>query len=164
MYEGFKKRVLLKTKYNQYFGENVKVWEANDFIADLTLHIPCNNLHLIRYYGLYSSRSRGKWKDLPHILRLSPLGWLKKQEDLSIEYEEQQDLPEPVHNKCSRKAWARLIAKVYKVDPLVCPQCKAEMKVVAVIIDPIEVRKILLHLKELGRAPPGVDWDKLESA
>jgi len=145
VYEGFKKRVLLKTKYNQYFGENVKVWEANDFIADLTLHIPCNNLHLIRYYGLYSSRSRGKWKDLPHILRLSPLGWLKKQEVLSIEYEEKQDLPEPVQNKCSRKAWARLIAKVYKLDPLVCPVCKSEMKVVAVIIDPTGVKKILLH-------------------
>jgi len=94
---------------------------------------------------LYSSRSRGKWKDLPHILRLSPLGWLKKQEVLSIEYEEKQDLPEPVQNKCSRKAWARLIAKVYKVDPLVCPVCKSEMKVVAGIIDPTGVKKILLH-------------------
>ena len=80
---------------------------------------------------------------------------------------EQQDVPETVNqavpNRCSRKAWARLIAKIYKIDPFICPKCQSEMKVVAVIVDPTEVRKILLHLIKSGRAPPGVDWDILES-
>ena len=31
--------------------------------------------------------------------------------------------------------WAKLIAKVYEVDPLVCTKCGGEMKVVAVIMD-----------------------------
>ncbi len=31
------------------------------------------------------------------------------------------------------------------------------MKLVAVITDPAEVRKILRHLLEIGRAPPGLD-------
>jgi len=42
---------------------------------------------------------------------------------------------------------ARLIQKIYEVDPLICPQCGHEMKVIAVITDPHEVRKILACLK-----------------
>jgi len=37
---------LFKTKYNDYFKENVKMFDAEDFIADLTLHIPPKNVHL----------------------------------------------------------------------------------------------------------------------
>ena len=31
------------------------------------------------------------------------------------------------------------------------------MKLIAVITDPAEVRKILRHLLKIGRAPPGLD-------
>ena len=52
--------VIYKTKYNEYWGENIKVFKAIDFIAELTRHIPPKHKHLIRYYGLYSSRTKGK--------------------------------------------------------------------------------------------------------
>ena len=58
--------------------------------------------------------------------------------------------------KCQR-AWARLIARVYEIDPLVCPECGSEMKVIAVIQDPVEIRDILAHLVKTGRAPAGFD-------
>ena len=32
--------VIYKTKYNEYWGENIKVFKAIDFIAELTRHIP----------------------------------------------------------------------------------------------------------------------------
>jgi len=51
----------------------------------------------------------------------------------------------------------RLIAQVYEVDPLVCPRCSPPMRILAVIIEPEEVRKILRHLVKIGRSPPGVD-------
>ncbi|HEB30717.1 MAG TPA: hypothetical protein ENI15_07555 [Spirochaetes bacterium] len=38
----------------------MKLFKAADFIAELTMHIPPKHKHLIRYYGLYSSRSKGK--------------------------------------------------------------------------------------------------------
>jgi hypothetical protein len=34
------------------------------------------------------------------------------------------------------------------------------MKVIAVIQDTTEIKKILKHLKKVGRAPPGVDYSK----
>ena len=49
------------------------------------------------------------------------------------------------------------MAKVYEVDPFVCPHCGSEMKVIAVIQDTEEIRKILAHLVKVGRAPPGFD-------
>ena len=71
----------------------------------------------------------------------------------------QADATEPttVSHAACRSAWARLIAKVYEIDPLVCPRCGSEMRLIAVITDPAEVRKILRHLLKIGRAPPGLD-------
>ena len=60
------------------------------------------------------------------------------------------------HAAC-RSAWARLIAKVYQTDPLLCPRCGSEMRLIAVITDPAEVRTILRHLLKIGSAPPGLD-------
>jgi hypothetical protein len=40
-----------------------------------------------------------------------------------------------------------LVQKVYEVDPLVCPRCRSDMKVIAVITDPFEVNKIIECLK-----------------
>ena len=50
----------------------------------------------------------------------------------------------------SRSTWARLIAQVYKVDPLICPRCSAQMRVLAVITEPEEVRKVLRHPVKIG--------------
>jgi hypothetical protein len=46
-----------------------------------------------------------------------------------------------------------VIQKIYEVDPLIYPQCGHEMKVIAVITDPHEVRKIVECLKR-SKAPP----------
>jgi predicted phosphoadenosine phosphosulfate sulfurtransferase len=59
--------------------------------------------------------------------------------------------------KKAHSTWARLIAQVYEVDSLVCPRCSAQMRVLAVITEPEEVRKILRYLVKNGRSPPGFD-------
>jgi hypothetical protein len=62
-----------------------------------------------------------------------------------------------------KSAWARLIKKVYGVDPLVCPCCGSEKKIIAVIMDPTEIEKILQHLVKIGRAPPGLDLTNMDN-
>ena len=56
-----------------------------------------------------------------------------------------------------RSSWTRLLAKVYEINPLVCPRCGSEIKIIALITDPAQVRKILRHLLKIGRAPPGLE-------
>jgi hypothetical protein len=65
--------------------------------------------------------------------------------------------PTTVSHAASRSAWARLIAKVYEIDPLLCPWCGSEILLIAVITDPAEVGTILRHLLKIGRGPPGLD-------
>ena len=40
-----------------------------------------------------------------------------------------------VITRALRRSWAQLIKRIYEVDPLVCPSCGGEMKVIAFIID-----------------------------
>ena len=156
MYSG---KVLFHTSYNEYFKENLKHFDASDFIALLTQHLPPKGAQYIRRYGLYSSRIRGKWTEKPYVVRLAPEGWKQKHLDPPDSPEPQQEY-NPDYSVCSaerRSAWARLIAKVYGVDPMICPKCGAEMKVIAVIQDPDEIKRILVHLAKIGRSPPDFD-------
>ena len=72
----------------------------------MTTHIPDRNEQMVRYYGYYSNKSRGMRKKA----EADDDGW--------------NLIPTDRGNKALRKSWARLIRKVYEVDPLVCPKCK----------------------------------------
>jgi hypothetical protein len=58
-----------------------------------------------------------------------------------------------------RRAWAQLIKRIYEVDPLLCPTCGAEMKIIGFVTVHEVVTKILKHLRqkaetEKSRGPP----------
>ena len=57
-------------------------------------------------------------------------------------------------DKASKQAWARLIQKVYEVDPLICPNCGSEMRIVAIIQDKKSIKKIITCLNKKNKAPP----------
>ena len=50
------------------------------------------------------------------------------------------------YQKKCRAAWARLIRKIYEVDPLVCPRCQHTMRVVSFIEEDTIIQEILKHL------------------
>ena len=49
--------------------------------------------------------------------------------------------------KNCRRAWAWLIYQVYEVDPLKCPNCGRQMKIIAFIREREEIIRILRQLK-----------------
>jgi hypothetical protein len=62
----------------------------------------------------------------------------------------------PTRRRCS-PSWARLIAKVFQADPLVCRRCFGPLKVVAYITDSLTIRQILdLDLAPLEKPPPEI--------
>ena len=138
-------RVLTRGR-EQYFS-------GLDFIARLTLHIPPKGKHLVRRYGVYSSRSRGTWKHRPALALRAADGWYGREEIAGmVEAEESEEVS--VSNKVRRKAWARLLTKVYGIDIFTCPRCGGEMSVIAVIINPDEIQKIIACMGKKGRGPP----------
>ena len=106
----------------------------------------------MRYYGAYSCRARRLYRP--------------------AEAEVEGDVvPEPNRDgapraedeatAACRRSWARLLRRIYEVDPLACPACGHELKVVAVITDAIVVDRILAHRRQKqmrspfeSRAPP----------
>jgi hypothetical protein len=51
-----------------------------------------------------------------------------------------------ISKKVFRRNWARLIQKIYHIDPLLCPKCSGHMRIISIIEDLSIVKKILIHL------------------
>ncbi len=50
-----------------------------------------------------------------------------------------------------------MIRKVYEIDPLLCPRCGGQMRIIAFIEEPKAIDKIIRHLKlsfQAERPPP----------
>ena len=52
-------------------------------------------------------------------------------------------LPNEISSSEARQNWARLIQQIYEVDPLVCPKCQGQMKIISIIDDFEIIDKIL---------------------
>jgi hypothetical protein len=102
---------------------------------------------------------------MPHVAERAPEGWKSRHEKQTENHEpgdfgpnENADVSDDSPDaRAYRKAWARLLSKVYEIYPMVCPGCGSEMKVIAVIQEPTEIERILKHLEKQGRPPPGFD-------
>ena len=114
-----------------------------EFLAALSVHIPDKWEQTVRYYGYYSARMRGVRRKVAQANTVRPL-------------------LEPEERRLVSKTWAALIKKTYELDPLRCPKCGGEMKIVAFIQEPRGVSQIM---KNLGlpdwRAPPKIEKPKL---
>ena len=97
---------------------------------------------MVRYYGYYSNVSRGNR--------------IRKDQDERIPCILESDKS----SKECRKNWARLIQKIYEVDPLTCPKCSGKMKVISVIEDQDVIKKILQRFTGLWQADKSSNtWD-----
>ncbi len=117
-----------KVIYTSKDGKTRKTFDALDWLAHLVTHVPGRYEQTVRYYGYYSNKTRG----------------------LRKKAETDDDIPVIVKNEMSsrewRQNWARLIQKIYEVDPLTCPKCQGEMRIIAFIEDEAVIKKILKHL------------------
>jgi hypothetical protein len=83
---------------------------------------------MIRYYGYYSNKSQGMRKKTGMDDQVPAL------------------VESAVSSLAFRRNWARLIHKIYQIDPLLCPKCQGPMKVISFIEDNTLIKKILIHL------------------
>jgi len=86
-------------------------------------HIPDPGQHRTILYGEYSSRARGTTASDTTPTTADP----------------------PPRRRCSA-SWARMIAKIYHVDPLVCVRCGQRMSILAFVSDQHAIGRILEHL------------------
>ncbi len=118
--------------------------DALEFLARVASHIPDKGQVLQRYYGWYANRTRG-------IRRRAGA----HERPPAVEAESvPPSLPE------ARRRWAELLRRIFEVDPLRCPRCGHEMRIVAFITQPRVIDQILTQLRRTAteprrsRAPP----------
>jgi len=86
-----------------------------EWMAALIFHIPDRGAQTVHYYGYYSNVTRGR---------------LKKEDSQPEHHIIEDETPRGLN-----RSWARLIQKIYEVDPLLCPVCRGQMKIIAFIED-----------------------------
>ena len=127
--------------YRAKNGKDPKTFPALEWLAAMCSHIPNRGEQMVRYYGYYSNVARGKRKEAGTD-NIIPC------------------MTESVaNNKALKKNWARLIQKIYEVDPLVCPHCNGTMRIISFIEDGHLIRAILEHLGlwlKRSRPPPKI--------
>ena len=66
------------------------------------------------------------------------------------------EIEAPPVSKELKKRRSHFIRKVYEIDPLTCPKCQGEMRIISFIDQPDVIKKILQHLGlwEESHAPP----------
>ncbi len=87
-------------------------------LAELTQHIPNKGEHLIRYYAWYSNKSRGI-RARAVAAAAGPAASASPPAP-----------PTPTAAQ-ARRRWAALIKRVYQTDPLRCPRCGSQMRIIS---------------------------------
>jgi hypothetical protein len=116
-----------------------------EWLARLSDHIPAPGQHRALFYGAYSNRARGQRRKAENRLEASGSGNVV------------DAVPPPPERAALRRRWANLIRRVYEVDPLVCPRCGAEMRVIGFITETKVIKRILDHIPKrdrVSRSPP----------
>lgn len=138
-------RLTLKRPWSD--GTTSVVFEPLDFLSKLAALVPPPRTHRTRYHGVWSSHAK-----LRSLVRP----------------ERDDDGVEPGHahggrrvasdgdqnGRAGRRGWALLLARVFAIDVLACPRCKAgRMQRVAFITQPRVIRAILESVGMAADAP-----------
>ena len=115
-------------------------WDVLEFIARVVDHIPEPSQRMTRYWGWYANAVRGKRRKVDEE---EPASTRPTPEDTCRRLQPPQ----------SRLSWAKLIKRVYEVDPLLCPFCGADMRVLTFITDFATARAIRRSLKLPAQEP-----------
>ena len=117
-----------KVIYQSKDVKTSKTFDALDWLAQLVTHVPNKGEQMVRYYGFYSNKSRGLRKKAGTDDQVPAL------------------IDSDISRKAFRKNWARLIQKIYHVNPLLCSKCLGSMRIISLIDDSQIIKKILNHL------------------
>ncbi len=66
--------------------------------------------------------------------------------------------PEDVSMSAACRRWADLLRRIFEIDPLICPSCGGNMRVVGFILLPRDIDRILCHMRDKGRDPRAGPW------
>ncbi|MCP4041364.1 MAG: hypothetical protein GY731_05310 [Gammaproteobacteria bacterium] len=127
--------IVYRSKMHATLAPNFQLLPGAKWLEMLLQHVPDKGEHLVRYYGWYGNRSRGERRALEEEEG--------EQGNNGMVIEGHPEHVDPELSRAAKQAWARMIQKVYEVDPMMCPKCGTEMRIMAMIEDNGVIEKIL---------------------
>ena len=139
--------ILYRSGMNAKIKRNFQVFSACDFIAAITQHIPDKRFQMVRYYGWYSNKMRGQRRKRAEEAACESAAAAQQGcgalASAAVEIIEHRAIRP---RRIPSRSWRELIKKVWEVDPLLCPTCHHEMRIVSLINDAQIIERILRHV------------------
>ena len=105
---------------------------------------PAPRLYLIRFHGVLAPNAKWRSKVVPQA-----------QVDTKALSATATDCDEPpAQGRPMRLGWAKLLKRVFNLDPTHCPHCGGELRIIAAILQRQAIQKILNHLGLDPQPPP----------
>ncbi len=133
-------QVVLQLKSPYRDGTTHIVMAPLEFMQRLAALVPRPRLHLIRFHGVLAPHARLRAAIVP-----SPA---QQATEHAVDHAHAQ-------GSSARRSWACLAeTRIVDIDIEHCPNCGGRLKIIAAIVDPALIAKILTHLHLPARAPP----------
>ena len=129
----------LKTPYRD--GTTHIVMEPLEFMQRLAALVPRPRSHLIRFHGVLAPNAKLRPAIVPGAST-----------EANAAAPDQAETRPPSH--LGRMSWARLLKRGFDIDIEHCPNCGGALTIIAALLDPSVIAKILTHLGLPIRAPP----------
>ena len=148
----------LKTEWSD--GTTHVRFTPGELIEKLAALVPTPRANLIRYHGVLAPHAAFRPHIIPRPIVISPLATPEVEEDPTIDSSSREESssdqsPESIPTRRIYYTWAQLLARVFLIDVLACPDCGSRMKVISVITDP-EVIVPFLECVGLPPHPPPI--------
>ena len=123
-------------------GTTSLLLSPTELVEKLAALVPPPRTNLIRYHGVLASAAADRAQIVPGPSELT-----------ALEEEATTDTTSS-SNRRHRVEWAKLLARVFQMDVTCCPDCSGAMKVIAALVDPESIKKLLDALGLPSKAPP----------
>ena len=136
-------QAVLKLKTPWRDGTTHLVMSPLEFMQRLAALVPRPRprLHLIRFHGVLAPNAKLRALVVP-------------QEPEAPEAKPAECEANCAHHRPVRLSWAKLLKRVFDLDLQHCPNCGGDLRIIAAILEPPVIEKILTHLGLQARAPP----------
>jgi len=135
-------QVVLQLKSPWRDGTTHIVMSPLQLMQRLAALVPRPRLHLIRFHGVLAPHAKLRAQIVP----VEPVN--------AREACHHHPAQTPPASASARMSWACLLKRVFDIDIEHCPRCAGRLQIIAAIVDPALIAKILTHLHLPARAPP----------
>lgn len=121
-------------------GTAAVVLSPHDFMKRLAAMVPPPYFNMTRFYGVLAPHSATR-KDVVAKPELS-----NPPQMLLFNSEKETNTPD--RKTPCRQSWSKLLARVFKIDVSVCPECNGQMKIIDAVTKNETIRAVLSGLAE----------------